>query len=387
MFFMIRILATTGLTLSVISLFHYFNLVLGLNEGGSFCNLNAAFNCDLVNQSKWSVIYGTPLAAYGGAFYIFIIFLSFLKNKSLVSKLAFYLSFLSCIFSAFLFYISEFVIGSLCLMCIGMYLVNFCLLLLSYILIKKHPLQSESGIIKCIRINFISLMIILVIALAYLVNISRIAYYVVMKNNDFYQAWISQPEVSFNINDISMLDKDYTKGSSSAPVTIVEFSDLECSACRRFYLAVEDLLPAYKDKIKIVFKNFPLDKSCNDLLQRDMHRTSCYAAVFARCAGEQDKFWNVIDYIFNLDYSNYPENMNLISEELNRSYSLLGLNEEAIKECIVSGRQLLKVKSDIKEGEIMAINSTPSIWINGRKVTVFTPEALSSIFNGIIQEN
>lgn len=383
----IRVIAVVGLALSLISLEHYINLKLGLNQEASFCNINAAFNCDAVNQSKWSSIFGTPLAAYGGAFYLFVILLSFTKNEFLKRRLLLLTSVVASVFSIALFYISKTEIGTLCIICIGMYIVNFSLLFYA-IFLKKNVGNSEPQTwANNLRRGFVGIAVVGLFSLMYMFNITRAVSTAMINNNDFYKAWKQQANTEFKVNDTSLLAKDYVKGNANAPITIVEFSDMECSACRRFYLLIESMLAQYEGKVKIVFKNYPLDKSCNSGLKGEMHRNACYAAVFARCAGEQDKFWNVVDYVFNLDYTNYPSNLNLIKEGLSKSYTVLNLDQTAMTECIVSQRQLKKIQSDIQEGQLLGIHSTPSVWVNGKKLLNFSEESLHSIFSGIVQKS
>jgi uncharacterized membrane protein/protein-disulfide isomerase len=380
----VRILAAIGLAFALVSLIHYINLAFGLNQQASFCNINATFNCDAVNQSKWSTFLGTPLAAYGGAFYLFIFSLTYLKGNTLWIRVLTAFTFLACLASLYLFYVSEFLIGSLCILCMGMYLVNF--LLFFFVLSLRKYSESSGKPAKELKANWARLLIISLFCLMFLFNITRVSAAYLVRTNDFYLAWAALPVDKLDINEGDLLHKDYIKGPDDAPITIVEYSDLECSACRRFYLEFEEMLPKYEKKIKLVFKNFPLDKSCNQLLERDMHFNACYAAEFARCAGEQGKFWQALDYIYRLDYSTYAFNKNLIKDALDQSYSFLGLDKDAILECLNSDRQLKKVESDLSEGRAFGLHGTPSIWVNGRKISFTSLDAMKNIFNGILQQ-
>ena len=382
----IRLITVVGFVISVISLIHYVKLHLGINQDLAFCNIGASFNCDLVNKSKWAAFLGIPLASYGGAFYLFIFSLTFINNNALQRVLILLLASLASLFSILLFIISGFVIGSLCITCIGMYAVNFSLLGIS--LYFRGSLESAETIFKSGQImrEVFTFLLLTFFSLAYLFNSSSIVYtFLIRDTSEFYNAWRAQPIVDFEFKDHSALDKDYYKGDIDAPIQVVEFSDMECAACRNYYFILEKLYDEYQGKIRIVFKNFPLDHACNDMIKSPMHRNACYAALFARCAGEQDKFWQVLDYIFNLDYSKRADNPEFVRAELEKSYEILNLDEEGVRECLRSQRQFAKIRADIEEAKSLIVTSTPSIWINGRKLPFLSEEALRGIFNEILR--
>src|SRR5690606_28441524 len=89
---------------------------------------------------------------------------------------------------------------------------------------------------------------------------------------------------------------DYYVGSPQAPIQIVEFFDYECPFCRKFYGTLRDILKDYEGKYLLVYKNFPIDASCNPSIKFKAHEHACYAAHVARCAGEQGKFHEVLGY-------------------------------------------------------------------------------------------
>src|SRR5689334_7669635 len=79
------------------------------------------------------------------------------------------------------------------------------------------------------------------------------------------------------------------KGEASAPITVVEYSDFECPACRVAEPPLHQLLDLYKGKIRFVFKHFPLEM---------MHHTARFAAGTAECAAKQGKFWELHDLLY-----------------------------------------------------------------------------------------
>jgi uncharacterized membrane protein len=137
--------AVLGVSLSALSLYEHILLVNHLSEGPSFCNISAAVNCDAVNGSEYAVLLGVPLASYGLLFYLAVgaLFACLRRlepslHASIVDVL-FLSGLLATFFSLYLFYISHFIIGTLCILCLGMYAVNFSFLAAGYLSERERP--------------------------------------------------------------------------------------------------------------------------------------------------------------------------------------------------------------------------------------------------------
>ncbi|MCO6432083.1 MAG: thioredoxin domain-containing protein [Deltaproteobacteria bacterium] len=415
----IATLSLAGAILSFISLYHYVEFNAGLQSGPSFCNINAAFNCDAVNQSEWSTFLGFPVASYGLAFYLVLFCLSFLSSSTkLMAPAAFrsvllFLSLIASLVSVALFIVSEFVIGTLCLICIGMYLVNFALFAVAW-------RAAEHGLIRGSLIGFRNLVALPLLLLGLgekgadeqnaglarfsvasmlfvallsfgmgdiiLVRLSAMKEQrsgdVASQVAELLKKWREQPVVNIEI-EAEGAGKDYFKGPDNAPIVLVEFSDYECPACRHFYRIVEELLPKYRDQVKIVYKNYPLDPLCNLAMTRGGHANACLAAYAARCSGEQGMFWEATDYLFStLEGADVQQGQARIAA----LPQALSLDETAFKECLTAERTKRKIASDIRQGGELQVAGTPSIWINGRAVEVFAPQVIEAIFNDIISK-
>ena len=134
----------------------------------------------------------------------------------------------------------------------------------------------------------------------------------------------------------------------------MEFADFECPSCRRAHFVIQDLLREYPGKILYVFKNYPLDHSCNPGIPDEFHLSACYAAEFARCAGEQGRYWDVADYLFTLDAIESHAPAEKVRESIDKGVDDLGLDSIAMKECMNSDRHEKKIQLDIRHGEIRA---------------------------------
>jgi protein-disulfide isomerase len=139
-------------------------------------------------------------------------------------------------------------------------------------------------------------------------------------------------------------------GRADAPVTIIEFSDFECPFCQRYSKStLPEIKRDYVDtgKVRYVFMDFPLEQ---------MHAKARKAGEAAHCAGEQGKFWEMHDMLFeqtaNLDVRQYPEYA-----------KTLKLDSAAFDLCLGSGKQSAKINDGLTSGRSVGISATPSFII------------------------
>ncbi|MBU2545136.1 DsbA family protein [Patescibacteria group bacterium] len=159
--------------------------------------------------------------------------------------------------------------------------------------------------------------------------------------------------------DIAVTDKDHIRGNPNASITIVEFSDFECPFCARFHPTVEEILNNYPDDVRWVYKHFPLDS---------IHREARPSAEASECAGEQGKFWEFADGLF--------ENQTRLGKDLYGELAQeIGLNMDQFGECISSRKYKDKVESDLQEGIKLGVTGTPGNFINGEPVFGAVPYA------------
>lgn len=398
------------------SLYNHAAILYGLNTGPSFCTISEHINCDAVSASKFSTFLGFPLDGYGLVFYLSIFILSLVAFKGrlipqrLFGNALLLTSLLASLLSIALFFISEFVVGALCILCLGMHFSNFALLILAAALGPDEAflrrLQNGAAtlislprsILRAPAAQRVSVWLITLGLCALTSIVLRsppfIASFIAARSPERAQFeevikiaindWGNQIPVNIQIDESEGLGRDYSRGPIFAPLQLVEFSDYECPACRNFYFPLDDLLKQYADKVHFVFKNYPLDRECNDELDRDMHRSACYAAHFARCAGEQGKFWEVTDYIFRLEELDDPKSKPEVDAAIARASEALNLDGQAIQQCLQSGRQIKKIKQDLSEGSRMGVAGTPSLWLNGRKVKVPNPVILKRLFEKVL---
>lgn len=143
------------------------------------------------------------------------------------------------------------------------------------------------------------------------------------------------------------------KGPATAKVTIIEFSDFQCPFCSRGKKVVDEIVQKYGDKVRIVFRDFPLD----------FHDKAQKAAEAGHCAGDQGKFWQMHDALF--------ENQLSLSEPMIKELAKkIGLDPDALGKAIASGKYKDELEASKDQGKAAGVDSTPSVYVNGRKLTL-----------------
>jgi protein-disulfide isomerase/uncharacterized membrane protein len=407
------VLSVVGLVLSYIALDQHVVYSHGFATGPSFCHVNSHLNCEAVNTSEWSMLFGLPVASFGLFLYFLLLIgslaaSSFGRTFSLRtwSALTLCVSCIASLLSVVLFGISELIIGALCLMCLGTYLVNFLIVgivwrsnwkgrfLEGLGIAAREGLRLIGvvfGVVKAPeearpwRLRIVAILVLLSgLVSAILPDILLQAYSAqALTESDPVEEWTKSSPTTFNLEVGKGAFGDYSLGEPSAPIQIVEFADYECPACKMMHEVMKKLLEEYQGRYFFVFKNYPLDQSCNPEMQHKLHEFACVAAFYSRCAGEQGKFWEANTVLFLRD----AERGELKRESLITEGSKeLGLDEAAARECLESDRYRAVILRDIKAGSSAGLQGTPSVWVNGKLVKRPGYETFTRIFDTILKE-
>lgn len=151
--------------------------------------------------------------------------------------------------------------------------------------------------------------------------------------------------------DVSVANDDWILGNKNAKITLVEFSDFECPFCSRFKPVVDQVMQEYKDKVRVVYKHYPLTT---------IHPNAQKAAEAAECAGEQkaEKFWEMHDKLF-------ANNTNLSIENYKTWAKDIGLNASKFATCIDKGEKAADVQADQAYADTIGVTGTPTSFVNG----------------------
>lgn len=160
-------------------------------------------------------------------------------------------------------------------------------------------------------------------------------------------------------------------GDPKAPVTLVEYSDFECPVCRSLHDVVRSILPNYAGKVRVVFKDFPIEQ---------IHPWARAAAIAGRCAYQQEpqSFWKIYDLIY--------DNQEIISAanawtKMTDYAAQSGLNAETFKSCMASPEPGAAVDANRANGQQVEVTSTPTVFVNGRRMVGADQHLLEQYIN------
>ena len=167
---------------------------------------------------------------------------------------------------------------------------------------------------------------------------------------------IAEPEPP--IQAIS-IDDDPVRGDANAPVTIVEFTDFQCPSCAAMHPVLEEVLKSYGNKVRLVIRDFPLA----------MHANARKAAEAANAAHAQGKFFEYTALLFKRqDALDVPS--------LKKYASEIGMDRARFDQALDSGKYSAEVKHDLDDGQIYGVESTPTIFVNGKILRTLSSEGL-----------
>jgi len=155
------------------------------------------------------------------------------------------------------------------------------------------------------------------------------------------------------------------RGNPKAPVTVVEFSDFQCPYCSRSRPTVLRVREAYGDKVRWVFRHFPLD----------FHAQARKAGEAGACAGEQGRFWEMHDAMFA-----NPGKLQVA--DLKEAAKALDLDPASFDRCLDSGKYADRVERDVEVGSRSGVSGTPAFFVNGRPIIGAQPfEAFQQVID------
>lgn len=180
--------------------------------------------------------------------------------------------------------------------------------------------------------------------------------------------FLSRPAPSFTREEMIFKDS-YIRGSDKADVFLVEFSDFQCPACAAAKPDVDAIVSENKNKLAFVYRHFPLDQ----------HAFAFKAALAAESAGEQGKFWQMYDYLF--------ENQNSLSDKvIMKAADKLELDKTKFEESYSNKKYQDKVNKDLSDGRKFGVDSTPTFFLNGQKVSYVSYQDLKRVVEEAIKK-
>ena len=144
-------------------------------------------------------------------------------------------------------------------------------------------------------------------------------------------------------------ERDHAAGPADARVTLVEYGDFECPHCGALHPIVQAARRAFGRNLRFVFRHFPL---------RSSHPHALAAAKAVEAAGEQERFWEMYDRL-------YQRQTELTDPDLVRHARELGLDVERFERSLVARAHEVRIREDLASAASSGVQGTPSLFING----------------------
>ncbi len=389
--------AILGLAASLYTSIQHTRLKLGIQDGKSFCSLGGYVDCDVVNNSQFSEVFGIPLGTLGALFFCVLLIVGILfppedKNFGFGQRVLGYLAFSATLIDFIpLLGIQIFYLKTICLMCLFIYAMTLTHLFFNSKLagakgslmemisaVARRGVGLNRKLISTPRLALSSILLLMFVTILFL-----LPSFIKSETNDyamidstvekFFLTWKDKPQKKFPVDPA-----DGVYGLSQARVQVVEFSDFECPFCRRMAFQIHTFLPSYKDKIQFVFKHYPLDTSCNPKMTYQMHAHACKLARLATCASAENKFWEFHDKVF---LSMTDDDVKAGWDEIQKHVSNV-IPQDQIEKCLKSPKSFEAVSANVALGNQLNLQGTPTIYINGKEVSIpKTPENLKRLID------
>lgn len=378
-FLSLMVLSLLGLLASILlTRLHYRIGEKGFEEK-SFCNVSETFDCDAALASRFSNLRISrlgvvPTSELGILYYLLLsggLLYAWISQKIPKGTLAFFFtaSLFAFVYSLVMAYLSIFKLGVLCLLCLTTYLVNLLVLVLFPRLLGV-PYRGVPGFLTGyvrsfffkgtdrmpgIAFHLVITLLVTGIGLLFFRGLNPQIHraHAEVPREAYLKAFYAAPQ-----KPIDLPERPFW-GNREGQVTVVEFSDFQCPFCRRAAFTLKPYLKEFRDEVRLVFVNYPLDNSCNPAIPHAMHPTACLAAKAALCAFREGKFWDYHDQVF--------ENQKRLSRSaLLRIAGEVGLDRAGFEQCLVSDETADRLKEDVESGSRLEVRGTPALFINGR---------------------
>jgi protein-disulfide isomerase/uncharacterized membrane protein len=373
-------LAATGL-LGLAASAYLFSRKLDATGGPSLCNVNAVVNCDVVNSSAASEVMGIPIALLGAGFFLGVsVAAAFVgAPRQRLFQVVAWLAGIGVLYSVFLAFTAT-QLGAVCMFCMTIYACCGLLLWGGWLGARREGagLADAPGQVAASAPALVVLFVFLGVVL-----VGQSAWSSVRARTTTGQAMAAieatpagEPPPAEQAQPIEeILGQLYARpaapvalegdeprlGREDAPYTIVEFADFGCPHCAEASELLHDLVEQVP-QVQVRFRVFPLSGMCNPLLPEstgsELEIGRCRAALAARCAASQDKFWEYATGVF----AGQPD---LSDERLVTIAKSVGLDMAKLQTCMADPATLTEVTEDAQAGGALQLRGTPGFFLVG----------------------
>lgn len=338
----------------------------------SFCDINTTVSCTEAYLSRYGSIAGVPVALGGVFFFAFVLVLGWAGRRG--SRAAdsapayiFAASTLALAFVLYLGYASFVILKAVCLLCATTYVAVAGVFIVSGGASALPMTQLPSRFFRDLRV-LVASPLALVIALLFAGGaVSAVALFPheaqvaqtpaaapaqpleASQQTEFERWWDQQPTFEMPIDN------------GGAKVLIVKFNDFQCPPCRQTYFQYDSILAKYKDRpqdVKYVLKHFPLNPSCNSSVPNLIHPAACDAAAAFVMAGPKGTALALENWFFTNQERLSPATVKQAAADVG---GITDFDAEY-------ARAIQQVKTDASIGGVLGVRSTPTFFVNGRRI-------------------
>jgi protein-disulfide isomerase/rhodanese-related sulfurtransferase/uncharacterized membrane protein len=303
--------------------------------------------CDQVRASRFAHIGGIPTPLFGVFMYGVLALLIFAEplvapaSDALLRRVVAVIAALGVIASAVLTAIEAFIIHAWCVWCVVQAVAVTLIFILSLTLLgSRFDDRARS------RAAFWQHALVLVLAIV--VGARAFTWLERREQAPVEAAAPSAADVASRL----VRPDSHTTGNPQAPVTLVEFGDLQCPSCVAAEPEMRALRRLYRDRVRFVFRQFPLE---------NVHVYALKAAEASECAARQGMFWQSLDRF-------YSANGDLKDESLARYAKELGLDAAMFQSCLGSGATLAVIQRDREDGHALGVRGTPTFFLANQRI-------------------
>jgi uncharacterized membrane protein/protein-disulfide isomerase len=343
----------------------------------SFCDINATVSCTQVYMSPFSTVRGIPIAIFGALWFVVAALLSasgMTARPSVRESVPGYLFVLSTLALAvvlWLGWVSFVKLHAVCILCLTTYAAVIGLFLVSGAATTFPMTTLPRRAANDVRVFTRSPLAIIIALLFFAGAGTTLAFFpregavassdpaaaaaaapapTQDQRSEFERWYVSQPRVPLIVP------------SEGAKVLVVKFNDFQCPACGQSYLQYKPIFAKYEAEhpglVKLVLKDYPLNRDCNDAMGQTIHPAACDAAVAVRLAKTHNRADDMEDWLYTHQPAMTPPSVRQAAHDVGQVTDF-----DAKYPTIIS-----LVKGDVALGRQLAVKSTPTFFINGVKI-------------------
>lgn len=306
--------------------------------------------CDEVRASRFASWGGIPTPAFGAVMYAALVLLLVIepfvaeKTAALLRRLAFAISAGGMVISLYLTSLEAFSIHAWCAWCVAQQIAIAIIFVLLYLEVNRPAAEAAPAS----RPAWVG-----VVVLAIAVAIAVPTFFWLSRHSAAEEKNQLEPSAESGTPDLSKLIEanSHEIGPQDAPLTIVEFGDFQCPSCIIAEATNREIRRTLPTQVRFIFREFPLAK---------FHIYAQKAAEAAECAGDQGKFWQMHDRMYEADGELAPVQLKYYAQDI-------GLDTNKFNQCLDSGAMAKRVQEDVNDGKALIVNATPTFFVNQQR--------------------